>query len=125
MVCGLRVKPGENRCPRHRAGTGRRSSCEVCHARTDGTRYCLEHMPTEADRLTLFPYREGYRDPVYRKNRLARYEYAGGLCEFCGKPLDRAHFECHHVDRNPRNNRHENLRVIHHQCHPRGRLAGA
>lgn len=51
------------------------------------------------------PWRVVYRDPAYKRNRLARYELAHGRCEACGIQLkgtlhpDGHAWQCdHHVE---------------------------
>lgn len=95
--CGARTEPGQSRCPAHLTGTGRPGSCELCGARTINTRRCPLHPVTEAERLARFPYRRGYRDPEYLRNKQRRYIRCGGRCE-CGCGLDLPQgWHCDHV----------------------------
>ena len=91
-----------------RIGVGQR--CPVC-----------ERQPTEAQRLRNNPNRRSYTSSKYLRNRLVRYELAGGLCEHrgCGVTLkgtlwpQGTPWQCHHIT-NPVGDRDEtvNLRCL-------------
>ena len=123
LVCGRRVPAGANHCDAHAAGAGRRASCQVCGKPTAGELYCPQHVPTEEDRLRRFPYRTGYQDPEYRRNRRQAWERDGGRCTVCGAPVSLDDCETHHVRPLSRGGGDEaaNLRTVHHDCHPRGK----
>lgn len=92
-------------------------TCRYCAAHAlHGSDACAAHQG-EAGRLIAQPYRAGYRDPEYGKNRSLALKRAKGLCESCGDPLPwskdgkRRIFQCHHIDGNPTNNSLSNLLV--------------
>jgi 5-methylcytosine-specific restriction endonuclease McrA len=102
-VCGARALPGSNRCAAH-----------------------PKPAESEAQRAERHPYRRLYTSAEYRRNRLARYQLAGGRCENCGAPLSRGAFETHHLlpwD-NPRTNEVAWLRVACRGCHRAATAAG-
>jgi 5-methylcytosine-specific restriction endonuclease McrA len=90
-VCGARTK-GASRCAKHVEQAGRhKRKClqDGCTERVWG-KWCDEHKPlppgstrTEAERLAAQPWREGYRDPAYHRERQAARRRAGGRCERC------------------------------------------
>ena len=124
--CGARLSGDVVRCPSHTDAPGRPAACEACGARTSGARFCPAHQGhAEAMRVAAAPYRVGYADPEYMRNRRLRYELASGLCEVCGWPVTFAECETHHDLALSRGGTSsvENLRVCHHHCHPRGRRA--
>ncbi len=61
--------------------------CPTCRRIVPARQSCARCAPTEAERLEAQPFRRAYRDPAYRRNRLQRYELAGGRCESCGVEL--------------------------------------
>ncbi len=71
--CGARALPGSSRCIRHPLSP-----------------------VDEAARLARQPYRQGYTDPEYLRNRPIVYAEAGGHCEACGGPLG-PDWECDHI----------------------------
>ncbi|MFA7265120.1 MAG: HNH endonuclease signature motif containing protein [Candidatus Nanopelagicales bacterium] len=81
--------------------------CIVCGARTNGTGRCPAHPGrTEAERVKAQPWRLGYRDPAYHRERQAAKTRAAGRCEQCGGmcidcELQLAqqcpHLECDHI----------------------------
>lgn len=68
---------------------------------TDRSSFCDLHQPES--REVRQPYRSAYKDPEYRRNRMARYQLAGGRCEACRShlkgPLHQhgRSWECDHV----------------------------
>lgn len=97
--------------------------CTVCGRRAvPGTSRCEFHpwtRPPEAVRRVREPWREGYRDPAYRRARELRLALAGGRCEACGRPLREGHWHAHHVVPLRLGGRNEpaNLRVLCDSCH--------
>ena len=86
--CGARALPGKTRCAIHQVAVDERA------------------------RLEAHPERAAYSTREYRRNRLRRYEMAGGQCESCGRFVARKRFQTHHtlpLD-HPETNRLENLR---------------
>ena len=61
--------------------------CGTCRQIVPKGQRCPRCTPTEAERNERQPYRRAYADPDYKRNRLARYRLAGGLCEACGIQL--------------------------------------
>lgn len=137
IACGRRVTDGESRCPEHRARPyGRATSCRECGIRTDGGLYCADHeylaeqgKKTEAQRREAQPWRRGYRDPTYHRERQGALKRAGGSCERCGRsdlklevdhivPLSSATSEADF----PRLNARNNLVVLCLLCHRRKTL---
>jgi hypothetical protein len=96
--CGRRITGGGPRCERCGGGAGRKQSCSVCGRRCRGP-YCPEHTfiaqeRTETERLQMQPWRVGYRDPGYHRERQAAIRRANGACEKCGRtdaPLQSDH----------------------------------
>ena len=121
---------GAARCVQCSSGVGRPASCQACGAITDGSPFCDRHRNHEEQtRGARQPYRGGY-DQAYLRNRRLRFDLAGGLCEFCGQKIERDEFgrlifETHHHLALSRGGTGDvsNLRVCHHECHPRGRRA--
>lgn len=98
-VCGRPTRNG-SRCEAHAAQHYRLPvACRVC-GRPGPKSWCPEHDPitgpkTEAQRLEQQPWRAGYRDPDYHRERAAVMRRAAGRCEKCGR-TDRP-LECDHV----------------------------
>ena len=72
-------------------------ACRIC-GRPSPKSFCAEHDPimgnlSEKDRLARQPWRRGYRDPNYHRERQAVISRAGGRCEKCGRaaPLEVDH----------------------------------
>lgn len=66
-------------------------SCKVC-GRLGPTSFCEAHKPapygqdrSEAERVAAQPWRKGYRDPAYHRERQAVLNRAAGRCEKCGR----------------------------------------
>lgn len=120
VVCGRRTDDGASRCLAHKQGGTRPRPCVVCGRQTIGN-YCPDHDPAEeAVRVARNPYRLAYRDPVYAKNRLLRFERVRGLCEVCGAgPLKSGEWESDHVVelRDGGTNTFDNLRILCKPCH--------
>jgi hypothetical protein len=77
-ACGRTALPGGNRC----------QTCE--------NDWLARHPITttgSADR----PYGKGYSSAEYRRNKKERYRLAQGCCEYCGRPVGKGEWECHHV----------------------------
>lgn len=131
LVCGRRVTDGTSRCDAHKNQSGALpTSCRVCGML--GPRpYCSEHQPTEyggrrseSGRNAQQPWRAGYRDPNYPREREAARKRAAGRCERCGRsdlPL-----ECDHIvplstarsaEDYPHLNHRDNLRMLCRRCH--------
>lgn len=72
--CGRRALPGETGCGRHPA----------------------PHQ-TPAERLAAQPWRTGYQDPLYARNRPLAYERDGRRCVKCGLPLSAEAYICDHI----------------------------
>lgn len=99
-VCGRRVEDGKGRCPAHRGRAyALPVSCKVCGKRGAAS-FCDAHKPTpfgdrtEAERLAAQPWRIGYRDPNYHREKAATLRRAAGKCEKCGRddlPLEVDH----------------------------------
>ena len=72
----------------------------------------------EAERLETQPWRHGYQDPAYIRNRQARYELAEGRCEACGVTLGPG-WECDHLKALRDGGTHaiDNLRARCPECH--------
>jgi hypothetical protein len=99
--CGRRITDGQVRCTRCRDRGGRPQSCTICGRRCRGP-YCPDHAflaqasrRTNAEREAAQPWRAGYRDPNYHREKAAAKRRANGHCESCGVPS--GHLECHHV----------------------------
>ena len=103
--------------------------CIICGARTPGTGRCPAHPArTEADRVQAQPWRLGYRDPEYHRERQATKTRANGRCEKCGNTCTSCtnagvthcpHLECDHIielrDGGP--NKRHNMRMLCPLCH--------
>lgn len=90
VICGRRVEGGASKCADH-AGQHYRNpvACKVC-GRLSAKTHCPDHDPLlgskpEAERLARQPWRRGYRDPNYHRERQAVLKRAGGRCEACGR----------------------------------------
>lgn len=84
VVCGVRVKDGQSRCPRHRrARNARARACLTCGALTKTGNFCPEHTTTP-DRSGQ-TWRDGYSDPSYAPARRVALRRAGYRCEDCGR----------------------------------------
>lgn len=96
LVCGRRVdEPRKSRCAEHENQKHRIPTACVTCGKPSSNGYCEEHQPTEADRLKKQPFRAGYRDPAYYRERQAAIKRAAGRCERCGRsdlPL-----QCDHI----------------------------
>lgn len=121
-VCGARVPTGHGRCENCRGRSGRHPiSCRVCGILSPKS-YCPEHEPDwknrpEKERTEKQPWRSGYRDPAYYKERQAALRRAGGACENCGRsdlPL-----ECDHIVPLSKGgvNHRDNMRILCQTCH--------
>lgn len=134
IACGRRVTDGGSRCELHRDRPyGRSTSCRECGIRTDGGLYCADHAflaevgkRTEKERTERQPWRKGYRDPNYHRERAAALRRADGRCERCGRsdlklevdhvvPLSSATSE----EEIRILNKRENLAVLCRLCHAR------
>lgn len=132
-VCGARVTDGSSRCPRHKGRAYKlRVSCIVCGT-LGSTSFCDAHKPEpyggqrdQAARVEAQPWRLGYRDPDYHRNRQAAITRAGGHCEICNAPVTKGQYEVDHIvalsrarstDDIKALNRRENLRVLCLGCH--------
>lgn len=99
--CGMRVEPGET-CPRCTSSAYSPGLCIRCGSPLGLGGFCAK-CAGRRDEKSRPAYRKAYNDPEYRKNRIARYFLAGGLCESCGIPLkgklhpDGALWEADHV----------------------------
>jgi 5-methylcytosine-specific restriction endonuclease McrA len=75
-------------------------TCIVCGRRgVAGTSRCEKHpapVQTEAERLARAPYRRGYSDPEYLRNRQICHQEATGRCAACGEPLG-SDWQCDHI----------------------------
>lgn len=100
-VCGRRVEDGRGRCAAHRGRAYRLPvSCKVC-GKLGPASFCAAHKPapfgndrTEAERLAAQPWRIGYRDPAYHREKAAALRRAAGKCEKCARadlPLEVDH----------------------------------
>lgn len=97
-VCGRQTEDGTTTCSQHKHGGGRQRPCVECGTLTTGADYCREHEGLgEQRRQEAQSYRTGYKTPAYRRNRLLRYEMAGGCCEGCGRSVGKGEWESHHV----------------------------
>lgn len=122
-VCGARVPGGQSRCENCKGVAHRHPiSCKVCGV--PGPRsYCDEHTPdwnaqkTEAQRLEKQPWRAGYRDPNYYKERQAALRRARNACEKCGRS-DLA-LQCDHIVPLSKGgmNVRENFQILCVNCH--------
>ncbi|CAB4218902.1 McrA Restriction endonuclease [uncultured Caudovirales phage] len=120
LVCGRRVVGGKSRCPAHE---GQRNtiatSCVTC-GKPCLSGWCADHDPElESNRLKAQPFRAGYRDPAYHREKQAAKTRAGGKCERCGRsdlPL-----ECDHVValKDGGKNERSNLVFLCRACHGR------
>ena len=96
--CGRRALPGETRCALHLSGASRPTCCRECGKRTSGAPYCPEHTLSEEElRLRTQPWRAGYSDPAYTRNRPRAYERDGRACVKCGRRLEANEYICDHV----------------------------
>ena len=96
--CGRRALPGETRCALHLAGASRPTCCRECGKRTSGAPYCPEHTLSEEDRRLLAqPWRAGYSDPAFTRNRPRAYERDGRDCVSCGQQLGANEYICDHI----------------------------
>ena len=94
-ICGTRVTNGTSTCPRHKGHAHRTpTSCKTC-GRLGPTSFCPQHQPapyggpdtrTPEQRQHAQPWRAGYRDPNYHRERQATLNRAHGHCENCGNP---------------------------------------
>ena len=128
LVCGRKTS-GASKCPDH-AGQhyAHKVACRVCGLPGPKS-WCPDHDPilgpkTEAERLDRQPWRQGYRDPAYHRERAAARKRAGGRCEKCGRS-DRP-LECDHIvplssardlDELRALNRRDNLAILCDLCH--------
>lgn len=68
-----------------------KTGCAVC-GKLGQNSYCADHLPEEyggprssAERLRTQPWRRGYRDPNYHRERQAALNRARRACERCGR----------------------------------------
>jgi 5-methylcytosine-specific restriction endonuclease McrA len=54
-------------------------------------------MQTPAERLAAQPWRAGYADPLFARNRPRAYERDGGRCVRCGFEVSPRAYICDHV----------------------------
>jgi 5-methylcytosine-specific restriction endonuclease McrA len=119
LVCGRRVVGGGSRCAEH---SGRKhrlpTACVTCGRPSNGN-YCEEHEPTEEDRLKAQPFRIGYRDPNYHREKQAAKTRANGACEKCGRTDLK--LECDHIIplKDGGKNERGNLWMLCTMCHRR------
>ena len=86
----------------------------------------VKGMFSSEERLNISERMKGEKNPSYKKNR-ADISNSGGYseahrkfssknkkCEFCG---DDSNVEIHHIDKNPRNNAPENIKILCSKCH--------
>ena len=77
--------------------------CARCGRRISSGTYCPQCRSLQPTREQRQPYRSGYRDPDYQRNRAERYAITGGKCESCGIKLkgklhpDGVPWECDHL----------------------------
>ena len=72
--CGRRALPGSSRCERHPAP-----------------------VQSQSERLAAQPWREGYSDPLFARNRPLAYKRDGGRCVRCGFEVGPRAYICDHV----------------------------
>ena len=72
--CGRRAIPGTSRCDRHPAPA-----------------------QTQAERLSAQPWRAGYADPLFARNRPLAFKRDGGRCVLCGFEVSPRAYICDHV----------------------------
>ena len=101
-VCGRRVDSGKGRCAEHQGRAYKLPvSCKVC-GKLGPSSFCDLHKPEpyterqqpEAARVEAQPWRKGYRDPNYHRERQAVLRRSAGACEKCGRsdqPLEVDH----------------------------------
>ena len=93
IACGRRVTDGGSRCVEHKDRPyGRNTSCRECGIRTKGALYCPDHTfvaeqdrKPQRERVEAQPWRRGYRDPQYHRERQAALKRSGNSCEKCGR----------------------------------------
>ena len=97
--CGRRALPGETRCALHLNGSSRPTCCLECGRRTSGgAPYCSEHTLSEQERRLLAqPWRVGYSDPMYARNRPLVFKRDGGRCVRCGFDVSPRAYICDHI----------------------------
>lgn len=127
-VCGRRVTDGRAKCADHAdQHYAQPVACRIC-GRPSPKSFCAEHDPimgnlSEKDRLARQPWRRGYRDPNYHRERQAVVSRAGGRCEKCGRagPLEVDHIvplsTAQSVEDLQALNRRDNLRALCKPCH--------
>ena len=78
--------------------------CPHCHTIVPARQSCPGcGAGSQAARMKAQPWREVYRLPSYKRNRMARYRLVGGLCEVCCTKLrgplhpGGVDWECDHV----------------------------
>lgn len=93
IACGRKVLDGRSRCEFHREKPyGRSTSCRECGIRTGGELYCIDHNflaeqegRPQRERVASQPWRKGYRDPEYHRERAAALRDSGGRCARCNR----------------------------------------
>lgn len=120
LICGRRVAGGKSRCPEHENQRNRlQTACQEC-GKPSSSNWCEEHEPTlESNRLKAQPFRAGYRDPNYHRERQAAKNRAGGRCEKCGRSDMK--LECDHIIplKDGGLNVRSNMRMLCTMCHRR------
>jgi 5-methylcytosine-specific restriction endonuclease McrA len=127
-VCGRRVADGRAKCEEHQGQHyAQPVACRICGLPGPKS-FCAVHDPltgsrSEEERLARQPWRRGYRDPNYHRERQAVVSRARGCCEVCGR---KASLEVDHIiplstAKSPEElqalNRRENLRALCKACH--------
>lgn len=117
LICGKRIPVGSSRCVEHATTSLRMgSSCVKCGQPATSGPYCEQHKPAQT--RSAQPYRRGYSDPAYHRERQATLNRAAGACERCGRyaPLQVDHIV---PLRDGGANTRQNLQALCHECHAR------
>ena len=86
--------------------------------------YGRKGMFTDEQRKEMSERKKGNRNPMYKQNR-DELSISGGyveslkinkkeICQFCGS---KSGLEAHHIDKNPRNNSKDNIKILCSNCH--------
>lgn len=130
-ICGKKHYESGARCANCVGSANRlKTACAVCGKLGENS-YCPEHLPEEyggkrstTERMKTQPWRRGYRDPNYHRERAGALKRARGACERCGRSdlkLEVDHIvalsTAKDLDEVRALNRRDNLQVLCVMCH--------